>query len=327
VSLRAGKRGKIAAVAVAAFSLLALVPHTAHATFPGRPGLLVFNLTLRSKDHSVFSGGLYSIRPGQQEPVQLTTNAQDYEPSFDPSGERLAFRRIAPPPSAESASGLFVRNMRSGAVRKLTSMPSDIDPSFGPHGTLVFSRYVSETNSYDLFFRGRAGRLRRLTSDTLADEAAVFTPNGKRIIFSRHGRLDLFGRKRVPTEREGLYSIRLDGSGLQPIGPILQASNLDISPNGDQLAYNVFLGAPGSYPESEAWTQRLADGRPKLFSREASFPSYAPDGDKIVYSNYSGLWTRRVKGRSNPMLILEAKFLPADDEGELLLQPAWQPLP
>lgn len=328
MSLKARKRGMIAAVAVAVLGLFAAVPGPALATFPGRPGLLVFNLTFHGSDHSTFAGGLYSIRPGQKHPRLLTSNPLDYEPSFDPSGKRLVFRRLAAPPRDSSINGLYALDLSNGTTTKLTSGQSDKQPSLGPDGMVAFSRFSSDGGSYDLFLRTRSGNLRRLTSDTVADEEPVFTPDGDRIIFTQVER-HIVALKRTGEESQGdgLYSIRTDGSRLRKLGDLQGPRDLDISPDGRSLAFDMPGGNSGGLPEYDVWTKRLAGGKPKRVSRGGWFPTYSPAGDTIAYANYSGLWTRKISGPSRPKLLLKAEYLPMEGEGKLLVQPAWQPLP
>ena len=71
--------------------LLATFSTYAQATFPGRPGLIVFNL--KEFYSGGFSGGLFAIQPGEAQPRQLTTNPADHNPSFAP------LRRVADLPS------------------------------------------------------------------------------------------------------------------------------------------------------------------------------------------------------------------------------------
>jgi Tol biopolymer transport system component len=316
------KSSLIAAGAGALFCLLVVTPQRAHATFAGRPGLIVFNL-ISFHDGSAYTGGLYAIRPGQEHPRQLTTNPWDYGPSFAPSGKELVFRRTNTP-----QPGIYTLDMRTGATTRVASVEGDLDPAFGPNGMIAFSRFV-DGSGYDLFLRTRKGRLRLLTSDSGRDQEPIFTPDGKRIVFSRDYRKFaplLFAR--TAPEREGLYSIRLDGSGLRFLGDLDQGgSDFDISPDGRRLLFSVLGDVTMDSVESDARTRPLEGGESRLVSDNAQFPSYSPAGNKIAYSNYEGLWTRRADGRGSPTHLLETDYRPYQEGGSFLIEPVWQPLP
>ncbi|HEX9967422.1 MAG TPA: hypothetical protein VGB06_05710, partial [Solirubrobacterales bacterium] len=206
-------RGKIACWAAMVVCLCAAAPPSASATFPGRPGLIVFNLTFHKQGVGDRTGGLFAFRPGWPQPRQLTDNPWDYDPSFAPNGKRLVFRRVNAP-----QSGLFTLDLGSGELTRITPRDDDIDPAFGPRGTVAFSRFSYESESYDLFLRTRDGRLHRLTSTPARDAAPAFTPDGERIVFSReYGRAVALGTLGAGRPPDRLFSIRTDGTGLRSL--------------------------------------------------------------------------------------------------------------
>lgn len=267
---------------------LACASPVAQATFPGRPGLIVFNKIEAHGGGEEITGGLFAIRPGGQRPRQLTTNPRDYGPSFEPSGKRLVFQRFDDP-----GSGIYVLDLRTGRTRKIASHRSDQGAAFGPNGMIVISRFID--GSYDLVLCTKDGKVRRLTSGEGRDSEAVFTPDGKRLVFTREYRkvVALSHRRAAPSE--GIYSIRVDGTGLRFLRTVKQGGfELDVSPNGRRIT---------------------------------SKGSFSPDGRKLAYADGKGLWLRRLDGRGKPALILKANYDRFDGTGELLIQPAWQPLP
>lgn len=282
---------QVRGVRVAAAALLcvvAIAAPAADATFPGRPGVIVFSKIEVHGAGQEITGGLFAIRPGEQQPRQLTTSPRDYDPSFSPSGKRLVFRRFDDP-----GSGTYVLDLQTGAAQRIASHQGDQSPTFGPDGMIVTSRFIDD--SYDLVLRTRDGKLRRLTSDDGRDEDPVFTPDGKRIVFMRDYRKAVaLSRRDIGSEREGLYSIRVDGTGLKFLRATDQSGlDLDISPNG----------------------RRITSGG-----------SFSPDGRKLAFANHDGLWMRRADGKGSPTLLLGAHYgsQPGDS---LVIQPAWQPLP
>jgi Tol biopolymer transport system component len=268
--------------------VLTTAPTPAHATFPGRPGLIVFN-KIEFHDDGEVTGGLFAIRPGKKQTRQLTSNSMDYDPSFNPTGKRLVFRR-----SAGTGEGIYVLDLQTGKTRLVTSHQGNQSPAFGPRGMIVVSRLIDD--SYDLILYTRNGKTRRLTSDDGSDQQAVFAPDGKRILFLRDYRKAVaLSQQRTGAEKEGVYSIRVDGTGLK----FLRAGNrsgfdFDLSPDGRRT---TFRG------------------------------SFSPDGRKLAYANRQGLWVRRTDGKRSPALLLGTNYQPYQEGGSLIVQPAWQPLP
>jgi tricorn protease-like protein len=269
--------------------LLATVPRPADATFPGRPGLIVFSKVEFHGTGEEVTGGLFAIRPGEQQPRQLTTYPRDYDPSFAPSGKYLVFRRHDDP-----GDGTYVLDLQTGSTNQIASHQGDQNPTFGPRGMIVISRFIED--SYDLVLRTRDGNLRRLTSDDGTDLGAVFTPDGERIIFMRdYRKAVLQPLRKAASEREGLYSIRVDGTGLKFLRTLDGTkSDFDISPNGRRIAFDS---------------------------------TFAPDGGRIAYANRNGLWVRRADGKGTPNLLFGANYGTQQPGDSLLIQPAWQPLP
>jgi Tol biopolymer transport system component len=285
----AGKRiaSSGAASALVLLCLLALASPLAQATFPGRSGLIVFSRVELHGNGEEVTGGLFAIRPGDDQPQQLTTRPRDYDPSFAPSGKRLVFRRFDDP-----GSGTYVLDLETGTAKQVASHVGDQSPAFGPKGMIVISRFIDD--SYDLVLRTRDGKLRRLTSDDGRDSQPVFTPDGERIVFHRDYRKAVALSQQTPSEREGLYSIRVDGTDLKFLRAAdMDGFDLDISPDGRRIT---------------------------------SKASFSPDGRKLAYANHEGLWVRRADGKGSPTLLYGADYGSHQPGESLLIQPVWQPL-
>ena len=261
----------------------------AQATFPGRPGLIVFSKVEFHGPGEEVTGGLFAIRPGDEQPQQLTTRPRDYAPSFAPSGKQLVFRRFDDP-----GSGTYAFDLQTGGMEQIASHQGDQSPAFGPRGMIVISRFIDD--SYDLILRTRDGRVRRLTSDDGRDLEPVFTPDGERIIFMRdYRKAVLLSLRRADSEREGLYSIRVDGTDLKFLRAAqMEGFDLDVSPNGRRISSKF---------------------------------TFSPDGRKLAYTNREGLWMRRADGKGSPTLLFGAHYGTQQPGDSLLIQPIWQPLP
>jgi len=302
---------------IAALFMGAVSPHAAHGSFPGRPGVIVFNWTFHKGDRADRIGGLYAVRPGQKSPRQLTTNPGDYGPSFAPSGKQLVFRR-----TSGDQPGLYSLNLSNRKTQRLTDRSSDLDPCFGRRGMIVFSRF-SGGSSYDLFLRTATGRARRLVTSPAREENPVFMPDGKRVIFTRNYKrpVGLLQARNASTKLEELFSVRLDGSGLRRIGSAQGIDHLDASPNGRDL---VFESSRRSYARA-VWRRQLDSRRWSLVSGNAGRPTYSPAGNRVAYWNYQGIWTRRADGRGRHVHVFRTED--TEGNGALAIDPAWQPLP
>lgn len=310
------------ALLTALICLLAAVP-AAEAAYPGRPGVIVFSLTFHHGNEGgaggTETGGLYALRPKQGTIRRLTGDPKDWEPSFAPSGKKVVFVR-----SHGLAAGLpypitsiETLDIRTGATRELTSGFYDLDPAFGPHGMIAFSRYEPVLHYSYLVLRTADGRLHRLgsPSGTGTDHHPVFTPDGRRIVFAR--------------DREGLkttlLSIRPDGRGLRRLGYQVAASDLDLSPDGRLLAFDGVRELPDGQRSFGSWTWPVSGGPLRLLAHSGSNPAFSPAGNKLVYSNDAGLWVRpALHGPARQ--IFKAEFEPESGNGALALYPTWQPL-
>lgn len=313
---------RAAPLALALLCLLAVVSPSAQATYPGRPGLIVFNHIPRLDDKGRYVGGLYAIRPGWKAPRKLTDEAWDDEASFAPSGRRLVFTR-----GSGTESGIYTLDLVSRKTRRITHLAEDQSPAFGPDGAIAFSRRSSRDGSYDLFLRTAAGRLRQLTSTPARDLQPVFTPDGTRILFTRSYVPADTASIREPIPPTRIYSIRPDGSGLGAVRGSREARNFDISPDGSHLVFQRSRKISAYESKLEIWTRRLDGGKPKLISDNAWIPAYSPSGEEIVYSMFRELWLVSADGSAEPRQLREWDAAGHLLEDKLTIEPAWQPLP
>jgi len=66
----------------------------AEATFPGKPGKIVYTSSDILPDGSTTDTEIYTINPTGGTPFQLTNNERrDTDPSYSPDGQRIAFSR------------------------------------------------------------------------------------------------------------------------------------------------------------------------------------------------------------------------------------------
>jgi len=142
------------------------------------------------------------------------------------------------------------------------------------------------------------GDLQRVTSDPGGDDCpSDYSPNGKRLVFSR-----------ADATTYALYTVKLDGSGLQQITPPgmnFNFCNGSWSPQGNEILFSAHV--PDSAYASTIWVVH-SDGSGLrqipipacggLFSSSTFIgcggaPSWSPDGTKIVFSRLVGATGQR----------------------------------
>jgi serine/threonine protein kinase len=165
------------------------------------------------------------------EPVTAGVQASSGIPRFSKDGSRLVFRsRIA---SVNPAAIPFDPvSERAGTTALLDTqnnvrLPSDVSPD----GKQIAYFSIGERQE-DIFIGTPGGVIRRITDDEARDRGAVFTPDGRSLIFysNREGKW-------------GAWAVGLDGGGLRKITiPAGGAVYPFVSPKGDTI---VFVGDDG----------------------------------------------------------------------------------
>src|SRR4051812_8822623 len=185
------------------------------AAFPGQNGKIVF---------THFDGGnekkadLYTVSPNGRHLRNLTPNppAADDPPSWSADGRKIAFwstRRGPDNPTGDQE--IFVMNANGSGLRQITkNKVDDGGPAWSPNGDrLVFHRWLDQADLLDdqadlITVRVNGTGERNLTrSPGISDYQAVWSPNGREIVFAR----DDSGLE------NDIYTIRPDGSHLRAL--------------------------------------------------------------------------------------------------------------
>ncbi len=256
--------------------VLLLTGPAAEATFPGRPGRILFD---ESPSESACGGGqIVTIDPDGLDRTDLAVGSQG---AFSADGSEIAFVSC----NGDTRSQVSVMGADGGDPREVISERdfSASQPSFSPSGrqiVFVRSEYKGEGTS-DLMVASAEGTDRRaITATPNSSEAdPSYSPNGLLIIFESSG---------IHSEGRHVFTIHPDGTRLRKLGAGSQPS---ISPDGRFVVFDR---------RGSIWQMRI-DGRgahlikaagvpagatnpdPNFESFKNSHPVYSPDGRRILF--------------------------------------------
>ena len=164
---------------------------------------------------------------GAPQPVTAGVQASAAMPRLSKDGSRLAFRSqvgainpVAVPfdPATARAGTPYVIDTRTSIL-----VPSDVSPD----GKLIAYFSIADRQE-DLFIGPPSGPIRRLTDDPARDRAAMFTPDGRSLLFYSH--------------RDGNWAawmVGVDGGGLRKVASLPNSGVIYplISPKGNEIAF------------------------------------------------------------------------------------------
>jgi len=224
--------------------------------------------------------------------VKLTNESADSGWAvWKPGGDKLAFESNHTDPDPDDTNAIndiFTMNPDGSGIVKLTHSDDVSDtPDWSPDG----SRIAFGSDRSDGAWRREihvmdadGTNVRRLT--TLPEKAVLdsqprFSPDGRRLVFTR------FISEEHP-EESALFTVRLDGGGLKRLTPWgMGAGDADWSPDGKKLAFEAFPEY-GTY--GDIFTIDADDGQQPTNLTEnelgvggSSDPVWSADGKKILF--------------------------------------------
>jgi len=174
---------------------------------------------------------------------------------------------------------------REGTELGRVGAPGDYgDVSLSPDGMRVaVSMREPGSEAADIWvFDVASGMSTRVTSDPADDIAPVWSPDGRRILFtsSRTGSYDIYERASSDT---GGDAVLVEAAGDQIA--------YDRSSDGRYLVYQTDQPGDLGGGNLDLWARRLPGGRPFAFLRTvqaASRATLAPDGSRVAYTSLEG---------------------------------------
>jgi Tol biopolymer transport system component len=274
-----------------------LVAPLGGATPPGKNGRIAFMRQDAGSHWQIWVAG-----PRLDGARQLTSGPADSGWAvWSPDGTKLAFdsnRSDSDPSDAKAINDIYVMNVDGTAVRKLTdSVGASADPAWSPDGSLIaFDADRGDPNSKQGIYTMRSDGtdLRRITtlpSGYENDLAPRFSPDGKRLVFTRY-RGKGCPQSFCPSEHSALFVVGVDGTGLRQLTSFaIHPGDADWSPNGKRIVFEAYPNGP----YGDVYVIGANGHNLRNLTRDPSGqadPVWSPDGTKILF-----LDNRFVRGR------------------------------
>ena len=234
----------------------------------------------------LLGGWLYKDRfhgapPSVARTGQLTRGSSlDNFPAVSPDGNLLAYS------SDQSGSfEIYVKSLASEAreIQITADASQNFQPAWSPDGTRL--AFHSKGRGGIWIVPSSGGMARQLTT---FGTAPAWSPDGKQIAFQSGPltSINAYSRTLPPSV---LWTVAADGG--EPVQITRQGNPLGghgsptWSPDGERIAFNV-----EDFQSFAIWSVRLRDGKLQEITTNGFDPVYAPDGNRLFYVSFNGLW-------------------------------------
>ncbi|MDQ4142860.1 MAG: hypothetical protein M3198_03805 [Actinomycetota bacterium] len=309
----------LAAILLLLSATSATTPTVAHASYPGRNGLIVFEGWVACvAPHCVSPANpAYDLWTVASDGTGLTniTNAPGVDTSavWSPDGSKIAF--------ASNRNGdydLFVTDPDGSNTTQITrGVGDDGDPTWGPSGRrIAFLNYARRTTDI-VVMRPDGSRRKRIASFEYG-YGLQWSPDGRWLALTK-----------VTEKRSGIVLIRPDGSERRWLTPKrIGGESPAWAPDGKRITFTGWEKCTECDHADIFVIRRDGAGLRKLVDDELwqSHPAWSPDGKEIVYTSevpgtgFDGdLWIIAADGSNKRRLIAKADSWDWNAD--------WQPLP
>jgi Tol biopolymer transport system component len=267
-----------------------LIAPPAKAAFPGQNGRIVF----WREDSGGFAQTWVANRDLSNQHKLTSGPSNSGWAVWKPGGAKLAFdsdRADPDPTDSNTINDIFKMNPDGTGVVKLTDSKSfNGDPGWSPDGSQIAfeSDRANLPGRFEIHVMDADGsnvrRVSTLPAHAGFDLAPRFSPDGRRIVFTRYI---------TDPGRSALFTVRVRGGGLKQLTPWGNGANdADFSPDGKKLVFEAYPNnrCRGEIYTVEADGQHLTNITDNRCHAGSSDPVWSPDGKKILF------WSSHVEG-------------------------------
>ncbi len=195
--------------------------------------------------------------------------------------------------------GFSVVNLCAQEIRRVTAT-RDLYPDWSPDGSKIV--FQSDRNSgigqgFHLYIIGvdQTGLI-QLTAGEESDQGAVWSPDGKHILYSSY----------LTDENSELFMIDLDGTNKKRLtySPA-RDGHAKFSPDGNSIIFNSRRDEPGGYEIYEMDIQSGETNRLTVFEGWDTYPDISPNGEKIIWRRVLPTGGNSQSGRNSEVFMMD----------------------